>query len=226
MATRHFSPELFAFLRDLADHNERTWFHQNKERYETDVREPALQFIEDYGERLPKLSPYLEANARTVGGSLFRIQRDTRFSKDKTPYKLNSGVHFRHAWAQDAHAPGLYLHLEPRNSFMGMGIWRPQAKVANQIRVHIDENPDRWVEALDAFGDELHLEGESLKRPPRGFDKQHRLLTDLKRKDFLARAGLKQANITKASFIDEFDRLAHRGQPFLGFLSQALEIPF
>ena len=134
---RHFSPDVFAFLRELAANNDRTWFQENKQRYEASVRQPALDFITDFVEPLSTLSPHFVADSRTVGGSLFRLHRDTRFSKDKTPYKVNTGMHFRHERARDAHAPGYYVHLEPRNCFIGAGLWTPEPKVAQQIRLHI-----------------------------------------------------------------------------------------
>ena len=84
MATGYFTPKLFKFLRDLEANNDRTWFKANQDRYIEDVREPALDFINDFADPLAKISPHFVADTRTVGGSLFRIQRDTRFSKDKT----------------------------------------------------------------------------------------------------------------------------------------------
>src|SRR5918992_6326144 len=107
-----FTPDLFAFLRELAANNDREWFAANKTRYVADVQEPALAFIEDVGVRLPEVSGHFVADARTVGGSLFRIYRDTRFSKDKTPYKTHVGIQLRHESGKDVHAPGFYLHLE------------------------------------------------------------------------------------------------------------------
>ena len=115
-----FSPALFAFLKELAAHNEREWFNANKARYEAEIKEPALAFIEDVGYRLPEVAPHLTADKR----SLFRIYRDTRFSKDKTPYKTHVGLYFRHARSAEADTGGLYLHLEPGSVFMGAGIWR------------------------------------------------------------------------------------------------------
>ena len=93
-----FSPQLFAFLRELKDHNEREWFNANKSRYEQELKEPALAFVEDMAYRLPQVAPHLTADKR----SLFRIYRDTRFAKDKTPYKTHVGIYFRHARSGDA----------------------------------------------------------------------------------------------------------------------------
>src|SRR5439155_14951950 len=108
-----FSRELFAFLRELAENNDREWFAANKARYVAEVQEPALAFIEDVGLRLSDVSRHLVADPRTTGGSLFRIYRDVRFAKDKSPYKTHIGIQFRHERARDAHAPGVYLPLEP-----------------------------------------------------------------------------------------------------------------
>ena len=147
MSKRYFTPKLFAFLKDLAENNDRDWFKAHQDLYEQHVREPALDFINDFAVPLKKISPHFVADSRTVGGSLFRIQRDTRFSKDKTPYKLNTGMQFRHIAGKDAHAPGFYVHLQPGECFMGVGLWRPESKVAYAIRQHIDENQAAWKRA-------------------------------------------------------------------------------
>ena len=101
MAERSFTPALFAFMRDLREHNDRDWFKANKQRYEEDVREPAFAFISDFAGHLQKIAPHFVADPGPSGGSLFRIYRDTRFSKDKTPYKTHTGIHFRHEKAKD-----------------------------------------------------------------------------------------------------------------------------
>src|SRR4051812_48476114 len=99
-STREFDPEFFDFLIELAANNDRDWFAAHKERYETQVLEPALAFIEHSGPRLSETTPPLRADPRRNGGSLFRIYRDTRFSRDKTPYKTHTGMHFRHVAAK------------------------------------------------------------------------------------------------------------------------------
>lgn len=226
--TTKFSPDLFKFLTDLANNNEREWFQANKDRYESSVKEPALDFIEEFAKPLAKMSPHFEANARASGGSLFRIHRDTRFGTDKTPYKLNTGLHFRHERAKDAHAPGFYLHLQPRQCFMGVGIWRPESKVAYQIREHIDANPAAWKKATRSarFKDLYELSGEQLKRPPKGFDPEHALVEDLKRKDFIAIGQLTQKQVTSANFQVEFAKMCRTGALFMKFLCDALELKY
>ena len=106
-----FQPDLFRFLDALRGNNNREWFQANKERYESDVKGPMLRFIGDFAPRLRQISPRFVADPRPNCGSLFRIYRDVRFSKDKTPYKTNAGAQFRHQAGKDAHAPGFYLHV-------------------------------------------------------------------------------------------------------------------
>lgn len=225
---RYFSPELFRFLKDLADNNERPWFKENQARYEEVVRQPALDFITDYADRLPKLSNHFVADSRTVGGSLFRIQRDTRFAKDKTPYKTNTGMHFRHELGKDAHAPGFYIHLEPGNCFMGVGLWRPETAVAYAIRGRMAEHARAWRSAAHGkrFSEVFELGGDSLKRPPKGFDPDHALIEDLKRKDFIASTKLTQGQVTSAGFMDLFEERSRLAKPFMGFLCDAVGVPF
>ena len=123
----HFTPALFDFLAELAENNNRDWFQANRERYENDVREPMIEFIADFAERLETISQHMVADPRRSGGSMFRIYRDTRFSRDKSPYKTNVGAHFRHEVGREVHGPGFYLHLQPGHVFAAAGIWRPDS---------------------------------------------------------------------------------------------------
>ena len=145
-----FSPELFAYLRDLKRHNRREWFLQNKARYESAVKEPALQFIADFEPHLRKISPEFLAIPKAVGGSLFRIQRDVRFSKDKSPYKTHVGIRFLHRDAKNVHAPIFYLPLDPAGSFAGIGVWHPEPFTLEKIRQAIVEDPRGYTKATEA----------------------------------------------------------------------------
>src|SRR5919198_4046037 len=147
MGKKWFSPAVFSFLRELQDNNTREWFAENKSRYQEDVQEPALEFISDFDPLLRRISPDFRADARPVGGSLFRIHRDVRFSKDKTPYKTHVGIHFRHRSASDAHAPGFYLHLEPGGVFAAAGIWHPDGPSQKLIRTRIGDDARGWKRA-------------------------------------------------------------------------------
>ncbi len=102
-----FSPGFFRFLRELKANNRREWFEANKQRYEAEVKGPMLRFIAEFGARLRTVSKHFDADPRPVGGSMFRIYRDTRFAKDKSPYKTAVAEHFPHrAGGKDVHAPG------------------------------------------------------------------------------------------------------------------------
>ncbi len=225
---RSFSPALFAFLRDLRQNNDREWFKANKQRYEAAVLEPALEFIADFGPRLHRLSPHFVADPRPVGGSLFRIYRDTRFSKDKTPYKTATGIQFRHELAKSAHAPGFYLHLEPRSVFVGVGIWRPDSATLAKIRTAIVEKPEEWtaVRSEAGLGRAFELRGDSLKRPPAGYDAAHPLIEDLKRKDFIAVSTLTEKAVVSKGFADELERLFGSAAPLARFVCAAMDAPY
>jgi uncharacterized protein (TIGR02453 family) len=223
-----FSPGLFAFLRELAANNDREWFAANRARYVDDVQEPALAFVEDVGLRLPDVSRHFVADARTTGGSLFRIYRDVRFSKDKSPYKTHTGIQFRHARARDAHAPGIYLHLEPGNVFAACGIWHPDSQALHAIRTAIAARPARWQDIVEgpAFSRRFRLGGDTLKRPPAGFDRDHPLIDDLKRKDFIAIAGLTESDVTAGGFLDRFLALCADAGDFMRFLCDSARVPY
>lgn len=225
---RSFTPELFAFLRDLAGNNDRAWFQANKARYEEAVREPALQFIDAFAAPLAEISPHLVADSRPVGGSLYRIHRDVRFSRDKSPYKTNAAITFRHELGRGAHAPVYHLHLEPGRVFCGAGVWRPDRETVGRLRAAIATDPDGWRAAVGAaaFAERYTLAGDSLKRPPAGFDAGHPLIEDLKRKDFVATERLTQGEVTSGGFIDRYAEACRAASPFMGFLCRALAVPF
>ena len=166
----HFGPELFEFLRQLRQNNNRDWFQANKHRYEDHVKRPLLRFIEDFGPELEAISPHFVADPRGNGGSMFRIYRDVRFSKDKSPYKTQAAAQFRHEFGKSAHAPGFYLHLAPDEVFAGIGLWGPDTPTLTKIREAIVADPGKWrsVVSEPAFAESFDRHGRSLKRPPQG----------------------------------------------------------
>lgn len=224
----YFTPATFTFLRDLAGNNERAWFQANRERWEREVRDPAVRFITDFGPRLARISGRFRADPRPVGGSLFRIHRDTRFSKDKRPYKTHAGVQFRHDDGKDAHAPCFYLHIEPGSVFVGAGIWHPDAPTTSRIRGAIADKASAWRRARDHvdFSARFELEGDTLQRPPAAYAKDHPLIEDLKRKDFIGVCKLVEDDVTAGSFIDDFSEICRAGTPLVRFLCRALELRF
>jgi len=220
----HFQGELFRFLEELSEHNNREWFLAHRERYEACVRDPFLRFIADFAPRLRAISRHFTADPRPSGGSLFRIHRDVRFSSDKRPYKTMAGAQFRHASAGDAHAPGFYLHLEPGRVFAAAGVWRPSRDDLTAIRRAIAEHPARWRRAVRsrAFTTVCTLGGGSLKRPPRGFEADHPLIEDLKRTDFLAIIGFTEEDALAPDFLERFTRACRAAAPLVRFVTKAL----
>jgi uncharacterized protein (TIGR02453 family) len=218
-----FGSELFEFLDELRANNQREWFTANKHRYEAYARRPMLRFIEKLAERLPEVSEHVEADARPVGGSMFRIHRDTRFSRDKSPYKTNVAAHFPHAAARQVHSPGFYLHLEPGRCLGGGGIWHPDPASLAKVRDRIVAHPGAWADVL-ASG--LDLEGDRLKRAPAGYAADHPHIEDLKRKDFFAMTSFSAADVCVGDFVDRYLEVCRDVAPLVRFLTAALDLPF
>ena len=223
----YFTPKTFGFLRELAENNNRPWFQENRGRFESQVREPAQRFIVAVGERISEVSHHLRADPRSNGGSMFRIHRDVRFSNDKSPYKTAVGIQFRHRAGKDAYAPGMYLHVEPRSCFFGLGVWHPPSPALRAIRERIVEEPEEWTSVIGGdFASAFDLDGDSLKRAPKGFDPEHPQIEDLRRKDFIGVCNLTQGEVTKDSIVDQVIDFGVAGRPFLRFICDALGVQF
>ncbi len=223
-----FSRKTIKFLKELSQNNNREWFADNKQRYEDEVRTPALDYIESMQQHMAKISPHFLVSAKKVGGSLMRVHKDIRFSKDKTPYKTNIGIHFKHARGRDVHAPGFYLHIEPGDVFIGAGIWRPESSTLGNVRTLIDEYPTEWKKLSKKLTgkDGFELGGDSLKRPPKGFSKEHALLDDLKRKDFIAVKNLNVSEIYAKDFSNTTGKLFKSASSLVKFICDADDLPF
>ena len=223
-----FTKATFTFLDELAANNNREWFEENRPRYELLVRSPALEYIEQMVPVLEKIAPNFRADARKVGGSLMRVNRDTRFSNDKTPYKTNIGIQFRHAQCNDVHAPGFYMHIATDECFLAAGCWHPEPEARGKIRDLIVEDTDQWIAARDQkrFTRRWALSGDSLNRPPRGYDAAHLALDDLKRKDFIGVSPLTQDEVLSDTLVRLTGARFTAAVPFMSFLCKALEIPY
>ena len=228
MPTQYFTKDTMSFLRKLANNNNRDWFNDHKTDYESAVRTPALQFIEDIAGELAIISPHFLALPKKVGGSLMRVHRDTRFGKNKRPYKTNIGIQFRHEAGKDVHAPGFYIHIEPGECFLGVGIWRPDSTALGKIRQHLDEKGEQWIAVIKnkKFSSHYELSGESLSRPPRGYDKTHPLLEDLKRKDFIAITPLEDDKVLSPPFLKTVLNRFNAGDEYMRFLCNALNLRY
>jgi uncharacterized protein (TIGR02453 family) len=216
------TPALFDFLRELRENDNRPWFEANRARFEADVRDALIGFVVDFSSHLHEISARYLADPRPVGGSIFRIFRDTRFARDKTPYKTNAGVHFRHDAGKDVHAPGFYLHLAPGEVFAGFGIWHPDPATQGKIRDAIVARPDEWRRVTAG----LSLMGDRLARPPRGYDPAHPLIDDLRRKDFVATVRLSEAEACRPDFVERYAATCHAAAPLMRFLTEAVGLPW
>jgi uncharacterized protein (TIGR02453 family) len=224
----YFTPHTFTFLRALKRNNNREWFQANKARHEEHVKTPFLRLIADMQGPLAKISTHFRADPKPVGGSLFRIYRDTRFAKDKTPYKTHAGAYFFHARNKQVHAPGFYLHIEPGACFVGAGVWHPDPQAQKRIRDFLVNNPASWTKATQstAFRKQFELGGESLSRPPRGYDAAHPLIEDLKRKDFVASRALDDDTVLGTGLLREVEKSFAGIAPMVDYLCAALDLEF
>ncbi len=218
-----FGKATFAFLDELAANNDRAWFEANKARYEALVREPALEFIAAMADPLRSFAPHFRAEPRKIGGSLMRVHRDTRFARDKTPYKTNIGIQFRHELGKDVHAPGYYVHIAGDECFFGAGCWHPDADLLGRIRDRIAAQPERWFAVRDdkKFSAYWALAGDSLTRPPRGYAADHPAIEDLKRKDFIGLAALSPSQVTGKGLVRLAAERFAAATPLMKFLCDA-----
>ena len=221
-----FTVATLDFLDDLAAHNERAWFEANKARYEALVREPALAFIAAMERPLAEFAPHFCAEPRKLGGSLMRVFRDTRFSRDKRPYKTNIGIQFRHQLGRDVHAPGFYVHIATDGCFLGVGCWRPEPDALGRIREQVASRPEPWFRVRDdrRFAARWELSGEKLSRPPRGYGADHPAVEDLKYKDFVAMSPLGFDEIIGPGLVKIAASRFSAAVPFMGFLCAALGV--
>ncbi len=224
-----FGPGFFGFFEELSANNKREWFEPNKARYKEDVVGPLTSFIEAMAPLLAKISEEYVADPRPNGGSMFRIYRDVRFSKDKRPYKEHGACQFRHRLGKDAHAPGYYVHLEPGRLFFGGGIWMPPSPQLKMIRTAIANDPTGWGKVKknkrfkETFGG---VHGEGLKRPPRDFDPEHPHIEDIKRKSFFAMRETTADAANSPDFVKDVAATFRAATPMMKFINDAVGVPF
>jgi uncharacterized protein (TIGR02453 family) len=227
-AAQHFTARSLKFLTDLSENNSREWFMPRKADYESHVRAPFLALIEAMQPALASISPHFRADPKPIGGSLFRIYRDARFSSDKSPYKPWAGARFFHERSKQTPAPSFYLHIAPGDCFVGGGLWHPDPLTQRKIRAFIAENPSSWVQATQSkkFTSLFSLGGDSLTRPPRGFDAANPLIADIKRKDFVCVRPLSDAQVCHSGLLQQL-ALCYQGcAPLVDYLCAALDLEF
>jgi len=225
---KYFSDKTFKFLNSLHKNNNREWFNDHKADYETHVRQPFLALIADCQTPLSKISPHYVADPRTVGGSLFRINRDARFSKDKSPYKHFSGARFYHQRGRDSEAPKFYFHLQQGHCFIAAGLWHPEPETLRKVRQFILDNPASWKKAVYSkkFRDAYSREAESTVRVPRGFPADHEFIEDLKLKSFVAAAPISDDIVCGDQLLKVITRSCQDLSPMMDYLCAALDLEY
>ena len=223
MPAPRFTDDTLDFLRALKRNNDRDWFRARKAEYERVVRQPMIEFIERMALDLPHFAPDLVASPKV---SLYRVYRDTRFSRDKSPLKTHIAAIFPHRELSKHGGAGLYFHVAPDQVFIGGGSYMPDPRQLYRVRRHMADNLPRLLDIADApafrrsFG---AIRGERLQRVPSGFPKDHPAGEYLKLKQFLAGcerpAGFATGPRVYSALLRLFERLA----PLIAFLNEPLE---
>jgi uncharacterized protein (TIGR02453 family) len=186
-------------------------------------------FISAMAPRLSRISKNFTADPRPNGGSMFRIYRDVRFSKDKRPYKEHAACHFRHSAGKDVHAPGFYMHFAPGEVFFGGGMWMPPPDALGQIRDAIVKKPSAWkaIKADRKFARRFDdVDGDALTRAPRGYDPLHPLIDDIRKKSFFAMHESSVAQAGSAKLLDQVADTFAAATPLMKFLCNAQGVKF
>ncbi len=219
----HLDSETRSFLAELAENNNRDWFQDNKHRYDL-ARADFESFI---AALLAKIETFdAEIAGLDPRKCVFRIYRDTRFSKDKTPYKINLGAHMLAGGSKKVHErAGYYIQIEPDNCFLAGGAHRPPAKWMNAIRRQIDTDAVALKKTLKSKPFQLTfgaIEGDILKTAPKGYPKDHPEIELLRYKSFLAVHHLPDETVFAGDLLTQTTNVFKVLKPFDDFLNKAM----
>jgi uncharacterized protein (TIGR02453 family) len=231
--TVEFRPHALRFLRTLARYNDKRWFEAHRQEYEREVRDPMRALIEEMDVRFARFASEIVGDPRR---SMFRIYRDIRFSKDKSPYKTHAACWFYHRDAGrqvgregEGGSAGFYFHLQPGQSFIGAGIWMPPRGALTKIREALADDPAGFARAVGdrrvrrRFGD---LSDEAmLKRMPRGFAEDHPAAPWLRYQSFTLGRGLSDTDATGPRLPARLERDFALLVPMVRWLNRALGLP-
>lgn len=208
----------YKFLKDLRKNNDRPWFEKNKDKY-TAMHQNMIAFAEDMMQELGKSDKLVPMTGKK---SLFRIYRDVRFSKDKTPYKSNMGGGMKRdtQWLRG----GYYYQVEPGNTFIAMGFWNPNTEDIKLIRDNIaqDDKPLRKILNSKKIKDTFTFSGAQLKTAPRGFDKDHSAVDLLRYKQMILSRTFTDKEGMDKNFLKECVKTFKASRPFLNYMSEIL----
>jgi uncharacterized protein (TIGR02453 family) len=224
-----FTKAALSFFRGLERNNNKQWFEAHRADYENEVREPMRALIDDMNARIARFAPEIRGDPKR---SMFRINRDTRFSRDKSPYKTHAACWFNHRSASprvggEAHegSAGFYFHLQPGKSFVGGGLWMPPRPQLDKLRDAIVEDQtgfDRMVRGLTKRFGGLDDEHGMLKRMPRGYTEDHPAAKWLKYQSFTSGRALKDSDIVGPHLPSLLARQFEALLPLVRWLNDAL----
>lgn len=217
-----FTADTLKFLRSLKRNNDREWFKARKDQYEAHVRAPMIAVIERLATDFKRVAPEIVASPKT---SLYRIYRDTRFSDDKTPLKIQVSASFRWRGLEKGEGAGLYLEVHPEWVWMGGGFWAPPQPQLVRIREHIAltyPEIDRIARARSFTRVLGPLGGETLTRVPRGYPSDHRAAEYLKFKQFLGGREFPPEFATSKDFYPALLETYKAIMPLIRFLNRPL----
>lgn len=209
------------FLQDLSKNNNREWFHENKPRYQAAYAEWTL-FVQELIDRLAIIDPRMRGTEAKK--CTFRLFRDIRFSKDKTPYKTHFGA-FMAPGGRKTESPGYYVQMRFDKSFCGAGYWHPQKDHLAAIRQEIDYNAPILEEIVSAKAFKKHfkgIEGDELKTAPKGYPKDHPQIHWLKKKSFVAGSELSNKEMTSSKGMELILEKYQAVNPLVSFLQEAI----
>jgi uncharacterized protein (TIGR02453 family) len=213
---------VLGFLEELHDNNNREWFNENKKRYEK-ARKEMETFVDALIPELLKIDPAI--GTLTAKQTLFRIYRDIRFSKDKSPYKDHFGAFLAPGGRKSTQA-GYYIHVSAQQSFLGGGAHSPSGEDLKKIRSEIFYNAEEFKSIIGnkKFKETFSiLEGDKLVRPPAGFPGDFPDIELLKYKSYTVFRNIDKKEINDSSFNDEVLRVFRTMHPFIAFLNRALQ---
>lgn len=215
----HIPPSTLEFLKDLRRHNNREWFNEHKARYQAEHRH-MIDFAKTLRDRL---SHYDKLEPQSGKQILFRIYRDVRFSKDKSPYKTHFAGHLKRAtkWLRG----GYYFHISPGESMVGGGFWAPEKEDLLRIRQELaaDAEPLRQIIAAPEFQQTFgELMGDTVKTAPKGFSRDHPNIDLIRHKQFVVRHDFSDAEVTSPEFMDQLVESFRRMRPFFDYMSDVL----
>jgi uncharacterized protein (TIGR02453 family) len=217
-----FSNQGLTFLRALKRNNRREWFQPRKEQYEQHVRSAMVAIVERLAADLRGIAPEIVVDPKTA---IYRVYRDTRFSEDKTPYKTHIAASFPWRGLPRHEGAGLYFHLSTEEIWIGGGMYAPQTSQLQAVREHIAANHRRLRSIVDSAGFKRmfrRLDGEQLRRVPRGFAKDHEAADFLRYRQFLAGRELAPAAATTARFYPTLLDTFRIATPLIRFLNEPL----